>query len=157
MSLLKRKKLVPPLAAVAVLAVAAAAFAYWTTSGSGTGSAATGTSTAVTISQVGSVAGLVPGGAAQPVDFKITNPKSTPQYVASVAVSISGVSGPNIDATHPCSASDFTLVQPTAISADLAAGDSAFSPSGATIAMKDTGSNQDGCKGASVSLAFNAS
>lgn len=156
MSLLKRKKIVAPLAALALLAVAAAAFAYWTTSGSGTGSASTGTSSAVTISQVGSVSGLVPGGAAQAVDFKITNPKTTPQYVTSVAVSIASVTVGGTPATG-CSASDFTLVQPNAISQDLASGATTFSPSGATIAMKDLSTNQDGCKGATVNLAFSAS
>jgi hypothetical protein len=157
MHLLKRKKVLLPLVAVGVLAAATAAFAYWTTAGTGTGSASAGTSSAVSVSQVGSVSGLVPGGAAQAVDFKVTNPKTTPQYVSGVSISISGVTGPNIDGTHPCSASDFTLVQPNAITADLPSGDSTFSPSGASLAMKDSGSNQDGCKGATVNLAFNAS
>ena len=157
MHLLRQKKVVLPLAIVAALAIAAGAFAYWTTSGSGTGSASVGTSTAVTVTQVGTISGLAPGGAAQAVDFKITNPKSTSQYIAGVAVSISGVTGPNIDGAHPCAASDFTVVQPNAITADLPSGDSTVSPSGATLAMKDTASNQDGCKGATVNLSFLAS
>jgi hypothetical protein len=157
MHLLKRKKVVLPLVALAVLAAATAAYAYWTTAGSGTGSASAGGSSTVSVTQIGTISGLVPGGAAQAVDFKITNPKSTAQYVTGVSVSISGVTGPNIDGTHPCAASDFTLVQPSAINQDLAAGDATFSPSGATLAMKDSGSNQDGCKGATVNLAFSAS
>jgi hypothetical protein len=151
------KKRVLALAAVAALAVAGIAYAYWTTSGSGTGSATTGTNTAVTVTQVGTISGLVPGGDAQAVDFKINNPASTPQYVATVAVSISSVTGPNISVAHPCDASDFTLTDPDAISADLASGDTEFSPSGSTLTLDDLTTNQDGCKGATVHLAFNAS
>ena len=44
-----------------------------------------------------------------------------------------------------------------ALTADLPSGDSTVSPSGATLAMKDTASNQDGCKGATVNLSFLAS
>jgi len=157
MHLLRRKKVVLPLGIVAALAIAAGAFAYWTTSGSGTGSASVGTSDLVTVTQVGSISGLAPGGAAQAIDFKITNPKSTKQYISTVVVSISSVTGPNITAGTPCSAADFTLVQPGAIGHDLASGDTTFSPSGATLAMQDTGSNQDGCKNATVNLAFSAS
>jgi hypothetical protein len=143
--------------AVTSLVVVAAAIAYWTTSGSGTGSATAGTSTAVTVSQVGTISALVPGGAAQAVDFKINNPASTPQYITSVAVSMTGVTGPNIDGTHPCTTADFTLVQPTATYGDLTTGDHTYSPSGATLKLNNTASNQDGCKNATVALAFSAS
>jgi hypothetical protein len=157
MHLLRRKKVVLPLGIVAAVAIAAGAYAYWTTSGSGTGSGSVGTSSTVTVTQVGTISGLAPGSAAQAVDFKITNPKSSPQFISSVSVSISGVNAPAADATHPCTASDFTVTQPNAISSDLASGDTTFSASGATLAMKDTASNQDGCKGATVNLAFSAS
>jgi hypothetical protein len=144
------------LAVVGVLAISAAAIAYWTTTGSGTGSATTGTAAAVTVTQVGTITGLVPGGAAQPVDFKITNPKTTPQYVTGVSYTIASIKkADNTDATG-CSAADFTLVQPSAITADLAAGDTSFAPSGATLAMKNLGTNQDGCKNVTVNLAFSA-
>jgi hypothetical protein len=151
-SVLSRKTALVAAGGAAMVALSAtAAFAYWTTSGSGTGSATTGASQAVHITQVGSVAGLVPGGVAKAVDFKITNSATTPQYVKAVIVSIDSISNPG------CSAADFTLVQPTAINADLAAGDTAFSPSGATIKLEDTTANQDACKGATVNLAFSAS
>ena len=51
----------------AAVALSVGAYAYWTTSGSGTGSATTGTNTAVTVTQVGTVSALVPGGAAPSV------------------------------------------------------------------------------------------
>jgi hypothetical protein len=155
-SFLTRKRTLA-LSVVAVLAIAAAAFAYWTTSGSGTGSATTGTSSAVSVTQLGSITNLKPGSPAQAVDFRISNGSDVNQYIASVAVSISDVTGPNIDGTHPCDASDFELVQPNAINSDLTPGDHDYQPSGASLQLKNLASNQDGCKGATVSLAFNAS
>jgi hypothetical protein len=142
---------------VAALGIAAAAFAYWTTSGSGTGTAGTGDAAAVNVTQVGTIAGLVPGGAAQAVDFKIANGKTTSQYVTSVSVSIDSIkkTADNTTATG-CTTADFTIVQPTAINRDLAAGDTTFSPSGASIAMNDATTNQDACKNVTVNLAYAA-
>jgi hypothetical protein len=159
MKFIKSKKGLALLAVLAVSVISAVgAYAYFTTSGTGTGTGGVGTSSAVTVSQVGSISDLLPGSAAQAVDFKINNPLSTPQYITQVAVSISSVTAPNADATHPCSASDFAISgSPVAIDQDLASGDTSFSPSGATLAMNDSNSNQDGCKGATVNLAFNAS
>ena len=156
---LNRKAAIIAAGGVAVVALSAtAAFAYWTTSGTGTGSAATGSTQAVTVAQVGSVTGLVPGGTAQAVDFKITNPSTTKQFVTSVSVAVKSGWSAQADSTKPaCTAADFTLVQPTAINQDLASGDTTFSPSGASIALKDTALNQDNCKNVSVDLAFTAS
>jgi hypothetical protein len=141
---------------VAALGIAAAAFAYWTTSGSGTGTAGTGDAAAVNVTQVGTIAGLVPGGAAQAVDFTITNDKTTSQYVTSVSVSIDSIKKADNTTATGCSAADFTIVQPTAINRDLAAGATTFSPSGASIAMNDATTNQDACKTVTVNLAYTA-
>jgi hypothetical protein len=151
------KKRVLALATVAALAVCGIAYAYWTTSGSGTGSAKTGTNTAVDVAQVGTITGLVPGGNAQPVDFTINNPSTTPQYVTSVVVSITNVSGPHITGAHPCTSADFTLVQPTASYGDLAPGLHTYQPSGSTLMLNNSGGNQDGCKDATVDLKIDAS
>lgn len=151
------RKAAAVIGAAFVLIAAAGAYAYWTTSGSGTGSATTGTNAAVTVTQVGSVTALVPGGTAQAVNFSVTNPKTTPQYVTSVTYSIASIeSAPGVAAVGCTAAADFTLVQPSSIAADLAAGVTTFSPSGATLAMKNTASNQDGCKNVTVNLAFSA-
>ena len=147
------------LLAVASVAVVAAlgAYAYWTTSGSGTGSATTGTNSAVTITQTSTVSGLRPGSPAQPLDFDINNTASVNQYVTSVVVAMTGVAGPNIDASHPCTTGDFTLVQPNAINADLTPGNHSYAPSGASLALNNSASNQDGCKGATVALSYTIS
>ena len=109
------------------------------------------------MTQVGTITALVPGGASQAVDFKITNGKTTPQYVTSVSFSITSITKVS-DGTAAvgCAAGDFTLVQPNAIAADLAAGDTTYSPSGASLAMNDSGTNQDGCKNVTVHLTFAA-
>ena len=156
MRITRRKKLfVAGIAAVGLLG--GSALAYWTTTGSGSGSAAVGTSTAVIVTQLGTITAMTPGSTAQAVDFRINNPAATNQTIASVLVSIFDVTGPNITGGNPCTAADFTLVQPNAINADLTPGNHDYQPSGATLAMKNTASNQDGCKGATVSLAFAAS
>jgi hypothetical protein len=152
-----KKKLAAAAVAVTVVGGASAAFAYWTTSGTGTGLATAGTSTAVDVDQVGSVTNLYPGSPAQPVDFKITNTTANNQYIASVAVSVASVSGVNIDATHPCTPGDFTVVQPNPIATDLTPGAHTYSASGATLSLNNTGANQDGCKLATAHLAFAAS
>jgi hypothetical protein len=141
---------------IAALAVAGAAYAYWTTTGSGTGSATTGTDKAVAVTQTSTVSGLVPGGAAQAIDFKINNPSSTPQYISNVAVSISSITKDGSVAAG-CSTDDFALVQPNAINKDLASGDTQFDNSGASLKMVNKSTNQDGCKGVTVNLAFAAS
>jgi hypothetical protein len=145
----------------AMLAVAAVAtigaYAYWTTGGTGSGSATTGTSSAVDATQTSTVSAMSPGSPAQALDFSLDNTASTNQFVTSVVISISGVTGANIDATHPCTASDFTLVQPTATYGDLTPGVHSYSPSGASIAMINSASNQDGCKSASVALTYTVS
>jgi hypothetical protein len=141
----------------AVLMGGGIAFAYWTTSGAGTGSATAGSDTGVTIAQLGSTSGLVPGGPAQPIDFTITNPATFNQFVTSVEVSITDVVGGDDSALPECTADDFTVVQPDAISEDLTPGAHGYAVSGATIALKNLATNQDNCKDAVVSLAFNAS
>jgi hypothetical protein len=140
-----RKQKIAAAATAAVIAVGGGvAYAYWSTTGSGTGSASTGDSTPVTVAQVGTIAGLTPGGPAQAVDFKINNPATGSQHISAVDISISGITQA-ADATGACTADDFALVQPDAINQDLAPGNTSFAPSGAT-----------GCKNAKVDLAFTA-
>ena len=145
------------LGVVLSLAVAGAAFAYWTTSGSGSGSATMGQNTAVTVTQTSTIAGLVPDGAAQPIDFKINNPATTPQYISNVEISIASIKKADGTTAAGCSAADFDLVQPDPIGMDLKAGDTAFASSGASLAMNNLPTNQDGCKGVTVNLAYQAS
>ncbi|WP_305787634.1 hypothetical protein [Symbioplanes lichenis] len=142
---------------VAGVFVAGTAFAYWTTSGAGTATSTAGTNTAVTVTGVGAT-GLTPGGTAQPITFTINNPGTTAQYISSVAVSIASVTKASGATGSDCTAADFTLTQPNAINEDIASGSKSYgSTQGAKIAMINTAVNQDGCKGATINLAFAAS
>ena len=144
---------------VAGVFIAGTAFAYWSTSGSGTGSAATGTSQTVTVAQtnITPIIGLAPGSGENPISFKITNPKSSSQYIASVLIGISSITKISDGTTATgCLNSDFTITQPGGINADLIPGDTAFTGTTASIRMNDTALNQDPCKNVNVNLSFTA-
>jgi hypothetical protein len=140
-----------------LLVLAASAIAYWSTIGSGSGSATTGTSSAVTVTQTNTVTGLYPGGPAQDLEFKVTNPSSGNQYVATVTAAITSITKAGVPASG-CTAADFTLTQaPTAVAQDLPSGDTAFTGTKTPkLQMKNTASNQDACKGVTVNLTFSA-
>ncbi|MFG1605448.1 hypothetical protein [Actinoplanes sp. NPDC049265] len=154
----RRRAAVVLVPTVAGVFVAGTAFAYWTTSGAGTATGASGTSASVTVTQTGTApSGLAPGGTAQPIAFKITNPKLSPQHIANVTIAVTGVTGNDPNSAFPCDASDFDIVQPTAINADLPNGDTNYASSGATIRMIDKpNQNQDDCKNVTVNLSFSA-
>lgn len=155
MQLTKKSKALVAGVALVGLAGTGTAYAYWTTSGSGTGSATTGTSAAVSLTQLGTTSGLVPGGSSVAVDFNINNPASTNQYVTSVSVAVNSTWSARADSNLPaCTAGDFTIVQPTATYGDLTPGDHAYRPSGASIALNNGVGNQDNCKSVSVPLVF---
>lgn len=137
------------------------AIAYWTTTGTGTGAGSVGTSTAVTVTQDSTVAGLVPGGPADVLDFTIDNPGDGPQTINSVVVSISDVTAPGT-----CTAGDFDIDQPSLGGAvELAVGDNTFTSgtggdfenTGAQVSMINSASNQDGCKGATLEFTYTVS
>ena len=111
---------------------------------------------------------LRPGGAPAPIDvsFSSTNVGNGGNgvdgvRVSSLVVTITAVTGPNIGASRPCSTADFVVTQfegryPFYVPNGSSSLSSLGFRSGAwpTVRMKDTGSNQNGCKNAMVSLAF---
>jgi hypothetical protein len=136
--------------AVAV-ATGGVAYAYWTNSGSGTGSASTGTNSSITVKQTSVVSNLAPGLAAQPLAGNFDNGNSSPVFVQSVTVSV-------VDTTNAgCTAADYTLTQPTAVNAEVAAGNAQGSWSGGSIVFKDDPANsQDACKNVTVHLSYSS-
>jgi hypothetical protein len=146
----RRTSIIAASTAAAVLIAGGAAVAYWTTTGSGTGTATAGTTAPVTIAQVGSVTGLYPGGPAQTISFKVTNPNPGSVTLSAVAVAVSGTSDAG------CTAADFTVVDPTDVAGPLVGGGN-FTSTTATIKMDNTASNQDACKSAAIDLTFAAS
>lgn len=140
MKTLFMRKRVLVLGIVASLAIAGAAFAYFTNSGSGTGSATVGTSDAITLAS-DSVGPLYPGGADAPVTVDITNPGSGAQYVGTVSGSVADNGG--------CLGSWFEVdAAPYAASLAAGASDSAET----LVRMIDSGTNQDVCKGKTMTI-----
>lgn len=137
-----RKRVLIPVAAIAVLAVAGVAYAFFTSSGTGSGTGSVGTVADVTIDSVTVDSTLYPGGSST-VHFTVNNPSTTTAVKVGSVVEDS-ITGLNVG----CSASDFTFdaVPIGAISAGGAA------PETGTLHMADTSANQDACKGSPLTL-----
>jgi hypothetical protein len=147
------KKIIVALAGVAALvAGAGGAYAYWTAGGTGTGTAATGTSSAITVNQTSTITGLHPGDAAQTLSGNFTNGGTSPVYVTSVSVTVSGTS-----AGAGCTAADYTIAGSAPVGAEVAPG-TGGAWTGLTIKFNnDPLRNQDACKLATVNLAYTSS
>jgi hypothetical protein len=138
----------------ALVVAGGAAFAWWTTGGSGTGSATTGDVSAVTVVQTSTITGLAPGLPAQTLSGTFNNPNSGPVYIGTVTVSISSVVKAVGAPAGACTSSDYALSNnPLTYNAEVLANDTS-TWTGPAIAFNNTGSNQDGCKGATVNLAY---
>lgn len=148
------KKRAVILGVVAAMAFSAAAVAYFTTGGSGSGSATVGTSSAALITQTNTLAALYPT-TSQAVNLNIKNTGTGSQFVNKVHLdSITA------DATHStCDVSSsganaaFTMADVT-VGETLAAG--ATTSKSGSLAMNDTGVNQDSCQGATLTLTFSS-
>lgn len=145
-----KKKIILAAAAVVVIG-AGSAFAYWSTTGSGTGSGATSAGASdLTIAQTTVFTAFYPGDSAQTISGTVTNNAANSAYVNTVTVSISGVTG----GAGSCDATDYTLADPVmTVAADVAAAGVA-NFSGATLQFNNKATSQDGCKGATVNLAY---
>jgi len=141
--------------AALTVATAGAAYAYWTTSGNGTGSAPTSAGAAsLEIAQTSVLSNMYPGDSAQTISGTVKNTAVNSAYVTKVVASIASVTPVG---TGTCDASDYTLATPDmAVGQDVASG-STVTFSGATIKFNNKATNQDGCKGATVNLAYAAS
>jgi len=146
-----KAKLVVVAAAGGTLAMSGVAYAYWTTTGSGTGSATAGTTAAtdkIELTQVGTLTGFYPGSTAQSVMVKAHNPAAFSQKVGNVTVSVAAVGS--------CAADNWTVVD-SADSFGVLTADETSDAEGqevATIKLRESGANQDACKGVSPVLTF---
>ncbi|MGW6199657.1 hypothetical protein ACWF0M_26135 [Kribbella sp. NPDC055110] len=149
-----RKKKIIIAAAATVVIGAGSAFAYWTTTGSGSGSGTTSAGGSnLAIAQTSVISNMYPGDSAQTISGTVTNNAANSAYVNTVTVSIDSVTKA-AGATGACDASDYTLATPVmSIAADVPAGGTA-NFTGATLKFNNKASNQDGCKGATVHLAY---
>jgi len=154
--------LVVGIAAAAALSVGA--YAYFTSTGNGSGSASVGTSTAWAVTTLSATGGpLTPGGPTESITYKVKNNSTGYQNLANVAISVANSDASAWTSVSGCSKSDFSIdgasagatFNDTAQAADLAPGATATGT--IVLQMVDSGSNQDGCKGATVPLYLSAS
>jgi hypothetical protein len=138
---------------VVLLGGAGAAFAYWTAGGSGTGTAATGDNVDLVAVQTSTVTGMGPGIAAQDLEGNFNNDNDGPTYVATVTASIASVTPLN---GQTCDDSNYTINNPVApVGAEVPVGTGVGSWSGPSIEFVNSATvNQDGCKGATVNIAY---
>lgn len=153
----KSKRLSVGLGLFLVFALAAGgAYAYWTNTGSGTGTAATSNPAGGQLTVTATpITGIAPGVASKPLAGSINNPAASTSdfHVSGLSASIA------IDAAHVtagCGVSDYTLVQPSGVTGDLAPGASLPFSSG-SIAFNNKATNQDFCKGATVTITYTVS
>ena len=152
-----KRKIAATIAITAILVGGggAAAIAYWSAGGAGTGTATTGTSTAVTAVQTSTITGITPGSAAQTLTGNFTNTNASATYVTSVTASISSVVKAGGAPAGSCTSADYTLSGAVmAVGATVPVGVAQGSWTGATLAFNNTAANQDGCKGATVNIAY---
>jgi hypothetical protein len=148
------KKRAVILGIIAAMAFSAAAVAYFTTGGSGSGSATVGTSSSAQITQTNTLAALYPT-TAQSVNLNIKNTGSGSQFVNKVHLdSIAADTGhASCDVSSSGANPAFTMADVT-VNQTIAAG-ATVSKSG-SLAMNDTGVNQDSCQGATLTLTFSS-
>ncbi|HEU5270428.1 MAG TPA: hypothetical protein VFU36_10945 [Jatrophihabitans sp.] len=115
----------------------------------------------------GNLAGQLSPGATLPLDLSLTNPNKKQISITNLTVTISGVvrTPAMIAANKPCTVADYAVTQyaggyPLTVPGSATASLSQLSVPAAAmphILMRDTTSNQDGCKGATVNLAYSGS
>ena len=150
------------LAAGLALGAAGAAFAYFSSTGAGTGTASDGTSAGLDIAQTNTVSNIQPDGVTHEIDYTVTNNNPGTEAVHQVTVTVASISGAgSLTGTDSlgnpydaCMPSLFTVVQGSALDADLAHLGTASGT--ATVALKDDGNNQDNCQGATLNLSFSS-
>jgi hypothetical protein len=161
MKLIKSKKGVALLAALAVAVVTAVgAYAYWTTGGAGSGSATNGTTTDNLVivgngtatngtdNPVTIAGGLTPGGNVA-VTYKVYNPNSFSVHVADVVTD--SIHNSAEAATLACDNSWFSFAEDSAANETIAAHTLGAAHTG-KLSMSDPDVNQNGCKSAVVTL-----
>jgi hypothetical protein len=146
------------LAAGLALGGAGAAFAYFTSTGSGPGSASVGSASTLTVTQTGSISGLTPGSGAVPFTYTITDPTADGGQNLGIVSATNLVITQALGAVGSCTSADFTLTPAGSAVGSIVAGATYTSVTATepTIAMNETGVNQDGCENATIAVTLSA-
>ncbi len=113
----------------------------------------------------GDVANAITPGVMAPLDLSLDNPNDHDLLVDRITVTVTDVDAPQADADHPCSAADFDVrpladgiaVTLEANRVDDLSGLGVARADWPAVGMLDRPVNQDGCKGASLTLGYEAS
>jgi hypothetical protein len=100
-----------------------------------------------------------------PIDFRLDNTSDVDLAIDDITVAVVGIDAPRADVDHPCSAADFEVRQLSGGVLLRIAGNSAENLSEMAlpeenwpaVSMVNRPVNQDGCKGASLTLRYEAS
>lgn len=139
------KKVVAVSATVALtLGLSGAAFAYFSSTGTGAGTASVGSSSGIQLSSV-LVGPLYPGATATPVTVNIHNPGTGAEYVGTISGTVTTQAS--------CLGSWFT-VAPVIFNTDVAGG--ASTSTSTTVALNDSGTNQDACQGLTMAIVWSS-
>jgi type II secretory pathway pseudopilin PulG len=140
----------------AVLLTGGGAFAFWSSTGTTAGAAEVAAdATDLVVTQVGAPSGLFPGGSPVGIVANVENPSGTDIQLTDVTVTVTDVldgSGASIGAG--CPTTDFAIADAAYSGELIPAGGVTADETVATIRLKETGVNQDACKGASVVLSL---
>jgi hypothetical protein len=145
-------------ASIAVVGIGGGvAFAYWTTTGTGTGSATNATTNGTVVLHASYANNLTPG-ASETVTYAADNGGTSSLFVGTITPVVSIDSAHAFDATtNPagCKAADFTIGT-TSSNTTVPAHGSGVAAGTGLLTFTDTSSNQDGCKGAVVTLSLSS-
>ena len=172
MRFLKSKKGIA-LIATLVVAVAAAigAYAYFTTNASGGGQGSAGAPVnPIPMYQSGTVTGLQPGAAAQPVEFSIPNTVANgagtgdvdfanPVSITILSIYVGATRVDQNGGNGACNTDNFSVTEPTTAPGEVDMGNTFTSSgtSGGSIALVENHSNLVACENARINLCFSDS
>jgi len=152
-----KKILAALLGLVMVVAGAGAAYAYWTAGGSGTGTASTGTTQDLTINQTSAITGLGPGVAAKTLSGDFDNPSDASIYVTDVTATGYTIDAAHVTAGCTVAQGNYTLGGTATVGADVPTGVGEGAWTGLTVEMNNLTTNQDACKGATLTITYASS
>jgi hypothetical protein len=146
-----KKRALVALVCTCALAVVGVAFAYFTSSGSGTGTATAGSSSAVTLHAT--ISNSLYPGSSSPVSFTVDNPSSGVQRVGTVSLSSITVDGLHSECKTTITGGnpDFTMAA-VPVNQVINPGNGQSVAATGTLTMNETGTNQDPCQGATLTL-----
>ncbi|TAL41022.1 MAG: hypothetical protein EPN91_11730 [Salinibacterium sp.] len=132
---------------------------------SGSGGVAGLTEPADSFTIKGNALKAIAPGYSVPLNLTITNTYQYPMEVTGLTVTVKEVIAPNSSASFPCTVDDFEITQVPEKTALTVAASKARSLDQLKLAaslwpqigIRETAHNQDGCKGASLTLAYSAS